>query len=498
MEMKIDTLLIETEARMSGNEMNEAFQVGNRLLGYLGIKMPKRVARLHIIRKLFRVKLLTLRKKNSDILALPLMQDSLMLMAIRVLVTVALQGFLRDEPVQAIFSALVATELTLKHGLAPYSAGAIVIYAVVELSSGNYRKAYRLGNLAVQLLDRMQCKEVDCPTMFIWLTVIAHWSDAIRKLSTPLVKAMNTGIEVGDFIYSTYSLAHCFGVSLIVGTNLRRLEEFMQAGYRRIRELSGDTMVFWLLPSIQFVLNLQSHATQWSDLLILTGEVMNEAEYKRQAMESGDRVILPFVSYIKADLARTFGFLEMAQEHFEAATVNEKDWERTFINAHFCFMGAFIYYERYRQTRRRQHLKQARTYKKKIQKIESVGSPNARPFLAYVEAEEESLKPNASIPRLTALFNQAIQVMAAEKWPHQEGQVNERAGFVFAELGLCEEAERYFERAMDLYRYEWGSPPKYEWLKETCAVVLARHTPLHGVLTDRSHVNEIKVHVGNE
>lgn len=43
---------------------------------------------------------------------------------------------------------------------------------------------------------------------------------------------------------------------------------------------------------------------------------------------------------------------------------------------------------------------------------------------------------------------------------------NERAGFAVAELGRLEEAESYFERALQLYKYDWGSIAKYEWLQK--------------------------------
>jgi hypothetical protein len=39
-------------------------------------------------------------------------------------------------------------------------------------------------------------------------------------------------------------------------------------------------------------------------------------------------------------------------------------------------------------------------------------------------------------------------------------------------LALLELAEPYFDRALELFKYEWGSTAKYEWLEEKSAKCL--------------------------
>jgi hypothetical protein len=39
--------------------------------------------------------------------------------------------------------------------------------------------------------------------------------------------------------------------------------------------------------------------------------------------------------------------------------------------------------------------------------------------------------------------------------------MSERAGFEFAKIGLLSQAERYFQRALDIYQIEWGAIAKY-------------------------------------
>ena len=54
-----------------------------------------------------------------------------------------------------------------------------------------------------------------------------------------------------------------------------------------------------------------------------------------------------------------------------------------------------------------------------------------------------------------------------------EGLANERAGFVSAQLGCLREAQDYFNRAVDLYKYKWGCISKAEWVEEMSQDLLA-------------------------
>ena len=46
-----------------------------------------------------------------------------------------------------------------------------------------------------------------------------------------------------------------------------------------------------------------------------------------------------------------------------------------------------------------------------------------------------------------------------------EGLASERLAFYLAGVGKFDQASRYFSRAMRVYKDNWGSVAKYEWLK---------------------------------
>ena len=73
-----------------------------------------------------------------------------------------------------------------------------------------------------------------------------------------------------------------------------------------------------------------------------------------------------------------------------------------------------------------------------------------------------------------AAYKRAIDAMVSEKLPHTEALANERAGFFQAKAGNRLEAVQYFERALRLYKYEWGSDAKHDWLLEASAKALGK------------------------
>jgi predicted ATPase len=316
-EMKIDSLLIDVECCMVCNEMDRSIDAANRALSVLGIDMPTKVSPLKVVTKLVKVKVMIGRKSDEDILCLSRINDPAMATSVRVLLYLCWHSLLLEKSLLFIYSALLATELTLKFGLSPYSASAFTIYGIAELLTGNYRRAYRFGKLALSLLDRLTSRDAECCTTGLALTWLTHWYDPVRDMPDVLRRAATTGFEVGDMVYVTYCLNSSYRIEISIGTNLEELEHAMRLSYQKICDLSRDGMDIWSQSAIQFVLNLRCRdVSMWQDLLLLTGEIMDEATYMRKAIAKHNLLILMAWTY-KAQLACLFGFWSISETLYE-------------------------------------------------------------------------------------------------------------------------------------------------------------------------------------
>ena len=474
-EMKINSLLIDVECRMACNEIDGSIAAANRALMVLGFKMPRKVASRHVVLKLLKVKWMIGRKSDEDILSLPPMNDLTMATAVKLLLHLCSYCLLKDESLQTVYAALLATELTVKGGLSPYSASALTIYGVVELSNGDYPRAYRFGKLALTLLDRIKNKDAECPTTALALTLLTHWYDPVRKMPDVLFQAANTGFEIGDVVYGTYCVANGHVMEVLLGVNLEQLEVVMRATYQKIRDLSQEAMVMFAQPSLQYVLNMRSQeAGGWEELKNLTGEVMEEGAYVYEAIAANHVMLATMVLFYKAQLACWFGFWSLSESVCKEMMSTGKSYGYTFAVMPSSLFGGIASYSLYKENGLRKHLKFARKNRKTLRAADSRGCPNASAFLMLLDAEDQSVQKRMVPDEVSAAFRQAIDKMAAEGFPHFEGLANERAAFFQVKLGNRADAENYFARAMELYKYEWGSIAKYDWLKEKSAKALVK------------------------
>ena len=465
-EANLDALLINVEVHMVENAMEASIAAANGALRTLGVNMPRRVSTRHVMFKYFKVKRM-MKRKNEDLLRLPLMKDRCISTAVRILLHMCMYCFLQDEEDQGVYSALLATELTLKFGKSPYSPNALAIYGISELTLGNYENGYRCGKLALAMLNETKCRDAECPTIGLVLTMLSHWKEPMCELQGPLAKAANDGVAIGDVMYGTYCLAQYAIINAtLTGTHLSDQEEAIRANYGRICGLGQKDMLLWVQPPLQYVLILQNHLENDENLTCLTGDIMHEDGYMHHAREANHPILVVITLILKAQLACFFNEFKVAEAVFEKIAKVGHVIRFSFGAVTWYWSAGFAHYNLYRLSGKRKHLRKARKYKKRLERMHSLGSPNAAPYLGVLNAEEASLRRSTSEAMLAKAYDTAIENLSKHKLVHVEGLLNEQAGFAFERLNRGAEAERYFDRAMHLYKDEWGSLAKYEWLKE--------------------------------
>jgi len=347
----------------------------------------------------------------------------------------------------------------------------------------------------MKVMENLQSKDTECMAICTWVTALSHWTGSIKNAQKPILQAVESGFVTGDPLYTAIAIANVFGLALCVGDNLGELERSMRNTYSQLCDLSRRAMLLWAQPPFQFVLNYRIDDTNWRALTNLTGEIMNEVrhyhkilvftarqdmktlinhsfcftyaqgEYMREAVDANHPILVVIAMLYKAQLCLNFGYTPQAEDLYTECTKRGKVFRYNYAANHFYFYGCLTFYQRYRESGHRKHLKMARKWQRGLKRIDSRGSPNVR-FLTLLEAEETNALKSAKLNDIISAYDTAIAVMKKEKNVSKEALANERAGFALAHLGRREEALGYFEHAMQLYRYDWGAPTKFEWLQE--------------------------------
>ncbi|KAI2513703.1 serine threonine protein kinase [Fragilaria crotonensis] len=465
--MRINALLIGVECVMSQNDMEASIAAANRALFSLGMIVPRKASFRLIGSKLFKVKLMLGRKSDDDILSLPLMKDEVATATSRILVNLCTYCFLKDEANLGVYAALLALQSTLNGGLNAYSACALAIYGVAQLSSGNFRGAYRFGKLALALQDKMQVRDAECATTVLSLTLLIHRYESLRGMTEILRRAASIGFEVGDVLFGSYCLAMVYGTQAVLGTNLEQLEATMRADARSLGDSSQEAMDMWTQPVIQYVLNLRNDGSlSWQELTILTGEFMDEETYIRRALASNHRILVMMTLNYKAILACCFGFCLMAESILMELMSMGKTFFYSYGTPSSFLFGGIASYSCYQQNGKRKHLKLARMFRRRLASIVSRGCPNSPPYLLLLDAEDLAVRKSAKHGAVSAAYNTAIGKLNAMGFPHTEAYALERAGFFQARLGNYDDAAFYFQKALDLLWHTCGSIARHDWLVE--------------------------------
>ncbi|KAI2505961.1 PhoQ sensor [Fragilaria crotonensis] len=461
---KVVLLLVQVEARMAASDIASTIATVNRTLNILGVKVPSKISISHVLFKLFKVTQAMRNTTDREILLKTAVRDDLQMAAVRLLFCGSCYCGQKSATKELTFYVLVAVELTLSHGLSPFSPPVLAMYATLNVAMGNHAHAYRIGKLALAILGKVRSKEVSCATTVLCNCFASHWREPIEMLGPSFDRAIEDGFNVGDVVYAVISCFNSVSQRCFIGENLAAVEAVLRPAYRRSCEFGHQSLLHWVSPVFQFVLNLRMHPSAWSDLLVLNGEMIDETEYLEYAREANNTSLLWIFWVHKLQLAYHFGYLDMAASAAKEVAAVADTSSRSHNNMYqWYFFASSVGYELYRITGDRCHSKSARKYHKALATLKL--SPNGKPFLSFLEAHKLAAKRSSRPDDVIVAYKRAISAMAERSWLHMEGLANERLAFYLAGVGMFDQARPCFDRAMWLYSDDWGSIAKYEWLK---------------------------------
>jgi predicted ATPase len=284
-----------------------------RSLRELGLIFPLRVNWILFFLKLQRVRAL-LRKINlDDIENLPTQTNRPIATSVKCLVNLFSYCSLHNDEILALYAGLMAIELTLTHGLSSQSATAFIIYGIVEAFFGHSNRALRCGDIAMKVTKRNVKKARECPTVELYLSFISHFEKPLKLIVPVFEDSLLEAISAGDVIYGGFCVAHSFLLRFFLGENLVSLERNLRNYHSQIKELSLDAMIWWSEPCLQFAINMRRSTSNWLELTKLSGEIMDEDKFTSCMIAANTESMLIVFWLVKAYLAYTFGYFELAQ-----------------------------------------------------------------------------------------------------------------------------------------------------------------------------------------
>lgn len=458
---KVKVYEIKIQRCIAHNQPLEAIEIALSVLKMLGVYFPKKPNQLNILFSLLKTRIRLVGRRIEDLIYLPEMTDPNKIVAIRILSSVASAAYFAAPELLPLI-VFKQVNLSLKYGNTSMSSYAYATYGLIL--SGEFvndvNSGYKFGQLALQLLDKFNSKELKSRTLFIFNYFIRHWQDHLGETLAPLLDAYLIGLETGDLEYATYSAGAYSYYSLVIGKELTRLEQEMATYSKAFRQLNQETLFYYNQLHRQVVLNLMDRA---EDKCRLVGESYDEIKMLPIHLAANTTNICHSIFFYKLYLGYLFQDYEQAIEN---AILVEKHYKSAIgavpLSHFYTSLTHLAIYFDVSNSEQKRILKKVQSNQKKLKKWASSAPMTHLQKFYLVEAERYRVLGNQDKAR--DCYDHSIELAKEHKYLNDEALAYELAAKFYLTLGKAKIAQVYMLDARYCYR-KWGAIAKVKDLE---------------------------------
>ena len=445
------------------NRFLDAINTGLELLDALGEKFPRNPNAGHVFRDLALTHFALRGRSNEDLMALPLMTDPEKSAAMRIIADITSSVYWgMPNLVPLIVFRMV--RLSLKYGNHPVSCFAYGSYGVLLCGVlGAMREGYRYGQLALDLLDKLNAKEWKAQIYVTPYALIFHWNEHIRNTLRPLQQSFQIGMETGLIEFACVNTNIYCIQAYLCGRPLERVAEETRAYSELYQQFRQETNYNYNQVFRQAMLNLIGRSP---DPVKLTGDAYDEDAMLVQNRERSDKTGTYFIHFNKLMLCYYFRRYDEAWEHaVEGRGLLDAILSKFEIPNHHFYeaLTAIALAERKSGLSRQRLLLRARVNIAKLKRWSRFAPENYRHKYDLCAAELARINAKDNVAR--TFYDRAIAGASEHDYIHEQALAYELAGRFYVEHDRFVLAEFHLKAAYNAYR-EWGARAKQRDLAE--------------------------------
>jgi len=454
---------VRIQCYIAQNRLSEAVKTGLHILYLLGMKLPEKPHKLHLLKELVSVKLKLAGKRIEDLSTLPELTDPSKKAVMHILATGATAVHLAVPTLRTLM-ALKGVGLIVKYGnneTSPFtyaSFGVVLSGYLGEIDSG-----YQFGKLALDLLAHFNAEEQKAKAPYLVHFYIRHWKDLGRDLVQPLLETYRKGMETGDWEFAAYALSRYCTYPYFLGKPLTEIKGDIEKNKTALSRLRQGIPLNWVRIHEQVVLNLLGHS-KYPHILI--GKAYNEEKALPLLVQANERNGI-FQFYLnKVILCYLFHKFSEALENSEAAGRYMDGAVGCPMVPTFYLYDSLVrlalYHDMSKSEQRRVRRKVAQN-QKKMKKWAHHAPMNYLHKFNLVEAERCRLHERHD--KAMQLYERAIALTGEYNYVHEEALANELAARYFFNREMKKIGASYMKEARHCY-LQWGATAKVVHLDE--------------------------------
>lgn len=452
---------IRIKALIAQNYQQKAIKESLALLQQLGIDLPAKPGKLHVLYFVLKTKLLLNRQKEDKLDNLPMMEDPVLLMAMQVMGNM-ISILYRANPNLLLLVVFKLVRLTLKHGIAPISPVGLVTYALLSNAIfGRTDDDYQLSQDALRLFDRMDNKESWPQAFYLFNVGVRPWKESIDDVVNDFFKCYYKAQEVGDFETMQSTVVAWGSYVFRAGYQLKEIEAKINEFSQTLTQYHQE-IVFSQLNLIQQMVHNFMHTSLTPEKLV--GDVYNEEEMLAYHQKDKDDTSLFMIYFSKI----TIGFhFEKYEEVFDLLTESKKYLQSSrgliILPVYYCYESLNYLYglNKVKKVNRTKAHRIIKANQKRLKRWMDYAHMNFSVYYYLVEAEW--CKHKGEVLNAIDNYTKAAENAFGQNNIQMEALARELFGKFWIDVKNFELAQLNLSKAYKLYEI-WGSKAKASFL----------------------------------
>ncbi|MHC0062204.1 trifunctional serine/threonine-protein kinase/ATP-binding protein/sensor histidine kinase [Nostoc sp. UIC 10890] len=459
---KIKVYEVQMQAYMAQNRLLEAVNTALEVLKLLGVEFPQQPNPSDIGQALAQTAAILSGTQIEDLIDLPQMSDRYKLAAMRLLSSIFAPAYIA-APALLPLTVCKQVQLSVQYGNASVSPFAYANYGFLLCAIvGDIDSGYQFGQLALNLLSKLNAQEIKAKTLFIVNLFIRHWKEHLRETLEPLLSGYSSGMETGDLEYAGYSLLQYSCLAYFSGKELTVLEREIARNRDAIHKIKQETALNYIEIYWQATLNLLGKS---ENPCLLKGDACDEQIRLPLHQQANDNAGVGYIYLNKFLLCYWF---ENYSEAIENLAIAEKYLDTVVgmpLVPVFHFYDSLVWLAVYgdRSESEQQEIRdRVQANQEKMQKWADHAPMNHLHKFYLVDAERHRILGEKI--EAIEMYDQAIALAKENKYINEEAMAYELAAKFYLLWGKEAIAQTYMTNAYYAYSH-WGAVAKVKDLE---------------------------------
>lgn len=441
------------------NRPMQAISLGREILAALGARLPNKATAAGAAWELIRVKLLLRNKGMEDLLGMPEMIDAEKIAVSRILSRLT-EPFYVADPTSLVIVVSRLLVMAVRYGNSPYAAFAYTAYGAVLCGFfRQYRRGHEFADLGVKVMERFNAVQLRAKINLLIGGGIHHWTKPLKENLIYLLRAYNSGVDIGDHSFAGYGITIYFYTLFFLGEPLDQLTDKLvkyREPFEKLRQESTFEEYLCWHQMVENIRNAMGDPTRVKGAICDTDEIAARwraaKDLNRMGIHAISRLVL---SVIFDDIEGALKWGEDARKCLEAVA------GQVFISQYYFYhsLALLAAASGVVGRSRRRYVKRITAHQKHLRDFARHAPDNYEHQYLLIEAGLAAV--GGELEKAMIHFDGAITRAGRNGFLQDEAIANETAGRIWLEAGNSEIAGIFLARARRCYQ-RWGAAAKVD------------------------------------